>query len=88
MEIKTALDFPRVEIDLQGLINKLPRAQHRFDGMRVLRNMTKMVSELSKRELTMRRTAGHPRRAVDEQIELINGEINNLEQWITLLLLY
>ena len=88
MEIKTALDFPRVEIELQGLINKLPRAQHQYDGRKVLRNMTKMVTELSKRELVMRRTQGCPRRAVDEQLTLINDEINNLEQWITLLLLY
>ena len=88
MEIKTALDFPRIEIELQGLINKLPRAQHQYDGRKVLRNMTKMVTELSKRELTMRRTAGNPRRSVDEQIALINEEIKNLEQWVTLLLLY
>jgi len=87
MEIKTALDFPHIEIKLQGLIGKLPRAQHRFDGMKVLRNMTKMVSELSKRELTMRRTAGNPRRSVDEQLELINSEIYNLEMWITMLML-
>ena len=87
MEIKTALDFPHIEIKLHGLIGKLPQAQHRFDGMKVLRNMTKMVSELSRRELTMRRTAGHPRRAVDEQLELINSEIHNLEMWITMLLL-
>ena len=87
MEIKTALDFPKLEIELQGLINKLPRQQYRYDGMKVLRNMSKMVTELSKRELTMRRTAGHPTRAVDDQLTLINGEINNLEQWITMLML-
>lgn len=88
MEIKTALDFPRIEIELQRLINKLPKKQHQFDGMKVLRNMTKMVSELSKLELLMRRTAGHSRRSVDAQLTLINDEINNLEQWITLLLMY
>lgn len=87
MEIKTALDFPRIEIQLQGLIGKLPRAQHQFDGRKVLRNLNRMVSELSKRELTMRRTAGHPRRAVDEQLTAINDEIHNLELWITMLML-
>ena len=88
MEITTALEFPLIEIEIQRQLGLLKRPEHAYDGRRLLRNLTKMVSELSKRELTMRRTAGHPRRAVDEQVALINSEINSLEQWITLLLMY
>jgi len=88
MEIKTALDFPRVEMELTTLLNRLKDGRHRMDGMRLLRNMSKMVTELSKLELTMRTTPGHNPTKVNAQLKAINDEITGLEQWVTLLLLY
>ena len=62
--------------------------KHSADARRILRNLTAMVTELPKLELQMRRSPGHNPSKVEAQLEKINFEINNLEQWVTLLLLY
>jgi phage host-nuclease inhibitor protein Gam len=61
---------------------------HKEQASKVVYNIGTMVSQLSKLELEARRSAFKSNQRVTEQLEKINTEINNLEQWLTLLLLY
>ena len=88
MEIKTALDWPKVEAPLLASVRNLKDYEHRDQAGKVIYNLGKMVSQLSKLELEARRSAFKSNQRVLEQLEKINTEINNLEQWLTLLLLY
>ncbi len=88
MVIKTALDWPKISIGFQASIGGLKSYDHRHDANIILANITTMVTELSKLDLVMRTTPGHNPTKVNAQLKKINDEINNLDQWITMLMLY
>lgn len=88
MDIKTALDWPKVEAVLRENGCNLKDYEHRNQVFKIIRNLDKMVSQLSKLELEARRSPFKSNQRVNEQLTKVNEEINNLEQWLTLLLLY
>ena len=88
MDIKTALDWPKVEAVLLENSKNLKDYEHRKEVGKVINNLGKMVSQLSKLELEARRSPFKSHQRVTEQLVKLNEEINNLEQWLTLLMLY
>lgn len=88
MEIKNSLDWPKVETAIMDSIYQLKKWEHQREATKMLRNFSGMVSQLSKLELEARRSAFKSNQRVTEHLAKVNEEINNLEQWITMLLLY
>lgn len=88
MDIKTALDWPKVEAVLLENGRNLKNYEHRNEVVKIIHNLEKMVSQLSKLELEARRSPFKSNQRVNEQLVKVNEEINNLEQWLTLLMLY
>lgn len=88
MEIKNSLDWPKVETAINNSIGQLKNWEHRREAEKLVRNIGKMVSQLSKLELEDRRSPFKSGLKVKEHLAKVNEEINNLEQWITMLLLY
>jgi len=88
MDIKTALDWPKVETALTDSSRNLKGENHSREVSKVIRNIGTMVSQLSKLELEARRSPFKSHQRVNEQLTKVNDEINNLEQWMTMLLLY
>ncbi len=88
MKIENSLDWPKVETVINDSIGQLKNWEHRRDADKVVRNLGKLVSQLSKLELENRRSPFKSGARVKEHLEKVNEEINNLEQWITMLLLY
>ena len=87
IEIKTAMDWPKVEGELIGRVGKIKDPLKRLEAKKILKNLETMITKLSMLELVARRSASHSTRKVDEQLDLINQSVLELEQWITLLLL-
>lgn len=88
MDIKTALDWPKVEAVLLENSRNLKDYDHRKEVAKIIHNLGSMVTQLSKLELIGRRSPHKSNTNVKEQLLKINEEINNLEQWLTLLMLY
>lgn len=88
MEIQNSLDFVKVEQDLRTLIlHNIKSKEFQKEALKVLDNIKKMNTQLSRFELEARRSASHSLRRVNEQVEQINSEIHKLEMWITMLML-
>ena len=86
MEIANSLEWSKVETTLWSQANKV-QPKYLSDFRRVVSNITRMNTQLSKLELEARRSASGSKRKVNEQLEKINVEIHNLEQWLFMLML-
>ena len=87
MGITTALEWQFEGARIQALVHHIPSLANAFDCRKIVRNIDTMVSDLSKLELQMRRSSSHSPRLVNAKLEEINTTIEDLEQWITMLLL-
>jgi hypothetical protein len=86
MDIKTALDWPKVEAVLVESSRHTKTYQR--EVLKIIHNIGGMVSQLSKLELEARRSPFKSNQRVIEQLRKINTQIYELEQWLTLLMLY
>jgi hypothetical protein len=77
MKIERAIDWDKVSIDLQSQLNNI---DYNPDLKRMLKNIEKMVSELSKLEVTIRRSGKYS--ILDDKVLQINNSINHLEKLI------
>ena len=84
MEILNSLQFAKVEVALLNQISKI-KPQFQSQARKLIDNIRKMNTQLSKLELEARRSASHSSRKVNEQLEKINAEILSIEQWIMML---
>jgi hypothetical protein len=87
IEIKNSLDWQKAESELHIIINQIADKSSRIQANKLLLNFEPMITKLSQLELTARRTQGSANRNLNTQLEYINMEISNLEQWVTVLLL-
>lgn len=87
IEIKTAMDWDKVESDLIRQTANIKNGRRRMEAQMIVSNIDTMISTLSKLELEARRSPGTVHRKVNEQLDIINQSVLQLEQWITMLLL-
>ena len=77
MKIDRAIDWDKVSIDLHSQLNKL---DYNPDLKRMFKNIDTMVNELSKLEVSFRRTQKYA--ILDDRVLEINNAINHLEKLI------
>lgn len=77
MKIHRALDWNKVSIDLR---TRLGAIGYNPDLQKMYQNIEKMVTELSKLEVTLRRTQKYS--VLDERVLQINNAIDHLEKLI------
>ena len=77
MEIKTALDWNKVSIDLYSQLRSIG---YNPDLRKMYDNINNMVKELSKSEVRTRRSGNEFR--LDDQVEQINKSIKHLEHYL------
>jgi hypothetical protein len=88
MEIKTALEFDTVETKLLELVCKIRHFENRQQAIKIVRNLRTMIKKLSNFEIEERRSYSKNTSRTREQLLRINNEIESIEQWVTMLLLY
>ena len=77
MKIEKAIDWDKVSVQLHA---QMSQAGYNPDLNRMLLNITKMVTELSKLEVGFRRI--HKSNMTDDKLNEINKAINHLEKLI------
>ncbi len=77
MKIERALDWDRVSVDIISQLNSIP---YNPDLKRMVKNINSMVSELSKLEVSIRRTQKFS--LLDDKVADINKAIDHLEKLI------
>jgi uncharacterized protein YaaN involved in tellurite resistance len=77
MKIERAIDWNQVSIDLSSQMNGIG---YNPDLHRMHKNIDKMVSEVSKLEVVLRRTGKYE--MLDDKVSNINKAINHLEKLI------
>ena len=77
MKIEHALDWDKVSTDLRQQLSKI---DYNPDLKRMLRNIEKMVTELSKLEVSFRRSGKYS--ILEDKVIEINTAINHLEKLI------
>ena len=77
MKIQKAIDWDKVSVQLHA---QMSQAGYNPDLNRMLLNITKMVTELSKIEVGFRRI--HKSNMTDDKVNEINKAINHLEKLI------
>ena len=77
MKIERALDWNQVSSDLSSQMNGIG---YNPDLHRMHKNIDKMVTELSKLEVTIRRTGKFS--MLDDKVAAINNAINHLEKLV------
>ena len=77
MKIERALDWNKVSSDLSSQMNGIG---YNPDLHRMHKNIDKMVTELSKLEVNLRRTGKY--NVLDDNVATINTAINHLEKLI------
>ena len=77
MKIERAIDWNQVSIELSAQMNGIG---YNPDLHRMHKNIDKMVSELSKLEVNLRRTGKY--NILDDKVSDINTAINHLEKLI------
>jgi uncharacterized protein YaaN involved in tellurite resistance len=77
MKINRALDWNQVSIDLR---TRLGTIGYNPDLQKMYQNIEKMVTELSKLEVTLRRTQKYT--VLDDRVLQINNAIDHLEKLI------
>jgi len=87
MPITNSLDWQMLETTLKQQIAYIKDDRRRNEVKKMLKNFDPMITKLSKLELLARTSPSQSRRNVTEQLDLINSDLLQFEQWITLLLL-
>jgi len=77
MKIEHALDWDKVSTDLRQQLSKI---DYNPDLKRMFRNIEKMVTELSKLEVSFRRSGKYS--ILEDKVIEINTAINHLEKLI------
>jgi hypothetical protein len=77
MKIERALDWDRVSVDIISQLNSIP---YNPDLKLMVKNINSMVSELSKLEVSIRRTQKFS--LLDDKVADINKAIDHLEKLI------
>lgn len=77
MKIERAIDWNKVSVDLQSQLGKI---DYNSDLKRMYKNIDRMVTELSKLEVSFRRTQKY--QILDDKVSEINNSINHLEKLI------
>ncbi len=77
MKIERALDWDKVSADLRQQLSKI---DYNPDLKRMFRNIEKMVTELSKLEVSFRRSGKYS--ILEDKVTEINTAINHLEKLI------
>jgi predicted nuclease with TOPRIM domain len=77
MKIKHAIDWNEVRIEIQSQMSKIG---YNPDLKKMLKNIDNMVTELSKLEVSFRRTQKYS--MLDDKVNEINKAINHLEKLI------
>ena len=77
MKIERAIDWNQVSIELSAQMNGIG---YNPDLHRMHKNIDKMVSELSKLEVNLRRTGKY--NILDDKVSDINTAINHLEKLV------
>lgn len=75
MKIERAIDWNQVSIDLSSQMNGIG---YNPDLVRMHKNIDKMVNELSKLEVNLRRTGKYS--MLDDKVSDINNAINHFEK--------
>ena len=75
MKIERAIDWNQISIDLSSQMNGIG---YNPDLVRMHKNIDKMVSELSKLEVNLRRTGKYS--MLDDKVADINKAINHFEK--------
>jgi hypothetical protein len=87
MDLKTSMDFTAIEHEILRSTMGIRKNEHVSQALKVLRNIQQMNTKLSQLEVEDRRMHCKNRPATREQVLQINNELENLRQWITLLIL-
>ena len=87
MKIKNSLDWQDCETELKQKIAHVKDTRRQVEARKVLKNFEGMITKLSKLEMNARTSPSGSLRNVAEQLDLVNQEILNFEQWLTLLIL-
>lgn len=77
MKINHAIDWNEVRIEIQSQMSKIG---YNPDLKKMLKNIDNMVTELSKLEVSFRRTQKYS--MLDDKVNEINNAINHLEKLI------
>jgi len=80
MKITCAQDWQAVDAELRIQLNNM---RYNHDLIKMKRNIEKMISELSRREVEARRLKNP--RYLEPYLQNVNQSINNLEKWILML---
>ena len=87
MEIRTALDWPKVEDALVTAARGIKSRENAVQVRKMILNLGKMVTELSKIELADRRSAFKSHNMLYDKMAELNMQIDSMDKWITMLLL-
>lgn len=77
MKIERAIDWDKVGLDLQSQLSKI---DYNPDLKRMFKNIDSMITELSKLEVSFRRTQKYA--ILDDKVLQINNAIDHLEKLI------
>jgi hypothetical protein len=77
MKIERAIDWDKVGLDLQSQLSKI---DYNPDLKRMFKNIDNMITELSKLEVSFRRTQKYA--ILDDKVLQINNAIDHLEKLI------
>jgi hypothetical protein len=77
MKIQRAIDWNQISIELSTQMNGIGYSP---DLHRMHKNIDKMVSELSKLEVNLRRTGKYE--MLNDKVDIINKAINHLEKLV------
>ena len=77
MKIERAIDWDKVGLDLQSQLSKI---DYNPDLKRMFKNIDNMITELSKLEVSFRRTQKYA--ILDDKVLQINNAIDRLEKLI------
>jgi hypothetical protein len=87
MELKTSLEYDAVEHEIMQTLVTIKNHSNRMQALKLLKNIREMNTKLSQYEVEDRRLHNKNGIKTREQVLRINNELENIRQWITLLLL-
>jgi hypothetical protein len=87
MEIKCSSDFSAVDTELLRQISVITNQSVAFQARKMLRNFKPMIAKLGQLEVEARRKPYERSLRVEEQLDYINRELHNFEDWLMFLVL-
>ena len=87
MEVKSSLDWAKVETELQALLPRIKDGRYAMQANKMLRNFRPMINRLGMLELEARRSPYGSHTRLKEHLDKVNQDVLEFEQWITLLML-